>query len=694
MILKKLEIAGFKSFGKPVTLDFSSAITAVVGPNGSGKSNVAEALRWVLGEQSLKSLRTKRGDDLIFHGSDKATQLGKARVAVVFDNARRIFSVDFSEVVVSREVYRDGINEYRLNDSQIRLKDVVELMSNVGIGGSSHHIISQGEADRILYASSKERREMLEDALGLRIYQIKRAEAERKLTAAEENMREVQLLRREIQPHLKFLETQVQKIEASCALYEELKMLLGDYFVREEASIKVLERSLEAKEKPLRAASQVLEETYDSLRKNLSTRTEQAQLEEKRRALERELGRVEGQLAVLAVSSSKRKSREYVSVGEVTESLRAVSSLLQSAAGSSSLSEIQRHIKDAGDAVARLLALCCEEHADVSKDNRYILLEKEKDRLAETTARVTEEQRKVLSEKNSLEKELREKERELFEMKDALRGLDKEWDYVHARSEDLQRDKEEYGYILEGITISSAALPDSESPADWESVRQARKRDIQHLKLKWEDSGGVDPAVTREYEETTERDRFLSRELDDLEGTKQSLMQLLGELAERLQKEFSDGMNNINREFGSLFRSVFDGGNAKLVVRNVRVEGEGEDTEEAGIDIAIDMPRKRVKNLDMLSGGERALTSIALLFAMALVNPPPFLVLDETDAALDEANSQRYGVMLRNLSGKTQLIVITHNRTTMKEAGILYGVTMGADGLSRLLSVKFGELEL
>ncbi len=119
-----------------------------------------------------------------------------------------------------------------------------------------------------------------------------------------------------------------------------------------------------------------------------------------------------------------------------------------------------------------------------------------------------------------------------------------------------------------------------------------------------------------------------------------------------------------------------------------------EEKSEEGIEIGVDLPGKRIKGLAMLSGGERALTSIALLFAITAVNPPPFLVLDETDAALDEANSQRYAAILKELAKKTQLILITHNRETMKAAGILYGVTMGDDGVSRLLSLKLEEAEV
>ena len=212
---------------------------------------------------------------------------------------------------------------------------------------------------------------------------------------------------------------------------------------------------------------------------------------------------------------------------------------------------------------------------------------------------------------------------------------------------------------------------------------------IQRLKIKLEEAGGIDPQVLKEYGDVQERDTFLSNELADLEKTATSLIQLMQELEKELSRKFTEGITKITAEFNALFQIIFGGGSAKLAL--VKLEHKDDEIEEFGVDIAVDIPRKRVKNLDMLSGGERALTSIALLFAMSFVNPPPFLVLDETDAALDEANSQRYGAMLRNLSGKTQLIVITHNRQTMKEAGVLYGVTMGSDGVSRLLSLKFEE---
>ncbi len=160
----------------------------------------------------------------------------------------------------------------------------------------------------------------------------------------------------------------------------------------------------------------------------------------------------------------------------------------------------------------------------------------------------------------------------------------------------------------------------------------------------------------------------------------------------------------MNASFGEFFALMFGGGGAKLVLEELAVADDEDDldgesfddmpaakSKKPGIEISVNLPKKRVQSLMQLSGGERALTSIALIFAMSQVNPPPFLILDETDAALDEANSRRYGDMIENLAKKSQLIVISHNRETMSRAGILYGVTMGNDGISKLLSIKFEE---
>ena len=238
--------------------------------------------------------------------------------------------------------------------------------------------------------------------------------------------------------------------------------------------------------------------------------------------------------------------------------------------------------------------------------------------------------------------------------------------------------------------------------------QEERRRKLERMKIRLEETGmGNGNEILKEHKETIERDEFLARELTDLEASTEKLNHLIEELTETLETRFVNGINKINKEFDSFFKLMFGGGNAALTIVKdpvrVRPRVEAADLEdqdsngmedvevEEGIDINVSLPHKRVKGLNMLSGGERALTSIALIFAMSQVNPPPFLILDETDAALDEANSRRYGDMIENLAKKSQLILITHNRETMSHAGVLYGVTMGNDGVSKLLSVNFEE---
>ena len=248
-----------------------------------------------------------------------------------------------------------------------------------------------------------------------------------------------------------------------------------------------------------------------------------------------------------------------------------------------------------------------------------------------------------------------------------------------------------------------------------DEVAQAElRKKIERIKIKLEDAGmGSSVEVMKEFQEVSERDSFLAKELDDLAKSVESLQKLIVELKEKIDIEFKDGIKKINVEFQEFFALMFGGGTGSLAIvvenkkkRNIpeeledladaqSLQGYGEAMEETvpeeGIEINVSLPHKKVKELHALSGGERSLTSIALLFAMSQVNPPPFLVLDETDAALDEANSRKYGDMLEKLSKHSELIVVTHNRETMSRAGVLYGVTVGANGASKLLSVKFEE---
>ena len=222
--------------------------------------------------------------------------------------------------------------------------------------------------------------------------------------------------------------------------------------------------------------------------------------------------------------------------------------------------------------------------------------------------------------------------------------------------------------------------------------------------------GEVDESLMKEARETEERYEFLKRESDDLERAKDDLAKLIGDLNERIRTEFSAALVKINEEFRKFFTLMFGGGHARLKLvmperraekdeelpeeESEKPEAESEEEEEeekeveGGIEMDLKLPRKKLSSLEVLSGGERSLVGIAALFAMISVSPPPFLVLDEIDAALDDRNARRFAEMLKEFSKRTQFIVVTHNRATMEAADVLYGVTLNDDGTSKLVSMK------
>ncbi len=731
-MLKRLEIAGFKSFARKTVLDFSNSVTSVVGPNGSGKSNVAEGFRFALGEQSMKSMRGKRSEDLIWSGSNMAPRANRAAVTIVFDNGKRIFpKFEFDEVTIERAVYRDGASEYAINGSKVRLRDVQELLASANIGETGHHIISQGEADRILTAQPRERRSMLEDALGLRVFEFKKQEAERKLEKTEENVSQVEALRREIAPHIRFLAKQVERLDRAEELAKELRAMCQTYFAIEEAYI-ARERSgteaklnevtgrLRALESELAAFEERVTTDSEGMRRSEAVRKAERELDRltaERSELAREIGRIEG-----ALNEAKRRSQAVARDPYVKVPREDMAALRD---------EVEKQVAtvEAAEPSALHAALMTLRAAIVAFFERYgtghddLLLEEEQaahDLEAKRAGlatrdgdldRQTGEARSALMKAREAsmahEETGREQNRRLLELAEEKAQAEAERARLSARlgeldylAEDMEQGKREAVALVGVNALSYEAL--AELPQEERRVQEDRKRSMERLKIRVEEAGGGGEDVRVEYKEATEREAFLASELEDLSRSAASLKELITELDAELQKSFADGLQKVNASFGEFFSLMFGGGGARLVLEELNQPGAEDEDEFAeeprkkgpqkpGIEISVNLPKKRVQSLMQLSGGERALTSIALIFAMSQVNPPPFLILDETDAALDEANSRRYGDMIEELAKKSQLIVITHNRETMSRAGILYGVTMGNDGISKLLSVKFEE---
>lgn len=188
MVLKSLEIQGFKSFPDKTKIQFGQGLTAVVGPNGSGKSNISDAVRWVMGEQSTKNLRGSKMEDVIFTGTKARRSQGFAEVSLVIDNSDKTLEIDSDEVVITRKYYRSGESEYMINRTNVRLKDINELFMDTGLGRDGYAMVGQGRIAEIVQSKSDERREIFEEAAGISKYRYRKNEAERKLSSAEENL--------------------------------------------------------------------------------------------------------------------------------------------------------------------------------------------------------------------------------------------------------------------------------------------------------------------------------------------------------------------------------------------------------------------------------------------------------------------------------------------------------------------------
>lgn len=747
MYLKELSINGFKSFAKKSELGFSAPITAIVGPNGSGKSNVAESFRFVLGEQSVKSMRGKRGEDLIWGGSTTTARGNRASVVVTLDNTNKVFPIDFSEIIIERIVHRDGQNEYILNGSAVRLKDIQELLASANIGSTGHHIISQGEADRILSAGAKERREMIEDALGLKIYQYKKQEAERKLVKTLENVAQVESLRREAAPHLKYLEKQIQKIEKSLELQAVLKTTYAEYLKREDVYIAHnFDRLTLEKREPtevllkikneLKEAKEALKslESNEDVNEVIVAEETLDRLVKERQSREREQSKCEGQIAFLRrrleeqTRLVKQVEDKKVSYNELKSLLHEIEQQTDKALAKKEIAYLERTLTD----IIHRLKLFLEKSTTVNTDDgqydkaEYERLTSELETLTEQVEEAEkneQEAKRVYAEiENKRASKItvgREAERTVFRLVGEERELENKIERIDRELIGLERDRLEfkdelqeavallgrsaadyYTYIVK--TESGEEISEASILSESREVQRQRRHALEKLKIRLEELGiGATDDVVKEHKEAKARDEFLAHELDDLTESISKLRDLITELEVKLNEQFNNGIEKISAEFNHFFTLMFGGGEAELLKVATKVE-ESEDEEATdndfkprsskdGIELSVKLPNKRVKGLEMLSGGERALTSIALIFAMSQVNPPPFIILDETDAALDEANSRRYGDMIEALAKKSQLILITHNRETMSRAGILYGVTMGGDGISKLLSIKLDE---
>lgn len=719
--LKKLELQGFKSFAQKSDFEFPHRVVGIVGPNGSGKSNVIDALRWVLGEREAKQLRGDTLGNLIFAGTPKRAAVGFAKVTLYFDNTSKLFPIDAPEVMLSRRIDRSGNSQFFLQDAEIRLKDLQPILARARLGARGLTMIGQGQSDLFVRATPEERRLMIEEILGLREFRLKKNQAERQLTSSEVNMEKVAAMLEEIAPHLKFLRKQKTRFEKRAEIEKDLRTFENTYFAHRfhalHRDITTLEKPFHDAEVARSAKEQEVMEYEKDLKAIPSVETLDVERAKKLRAvlsesfmkraeIEKLLARAEAKMEFLAATPTHAE-RSSVEMKAILETLEQEIRVMEDW---HELDKIKNSLKTMASRIAEFFKT--ELKADTKPFEVEIAKLKSELHLIETAiANARREEEKVATEQQTTNQEFRAKVEALEIKKNELRRLDQ-------AVQQYKFDKERLNIKMEELEREWATL--GRSTDELRTISEVRdivefgdlERKMLRMRGELAAIGEIDETLVKEATETETRYEFLNKELEDLKKAVADLRTLIKELDHKIHTDFKSAFSAISDEFNNYFQLMFGGGKAKMKLKMPEVrmqdiiptageggaESAGEEQQEekkekpselsAGVEIEIAIPRKKIGSLEMLSGGEKSLVSLAALFALISVSPPPFLVLDEIDAPLDEENARRFSDLVKAFSKKTQFIIVTHNRATMESADILYGVTMGDDGVSKTLSLK------
>ncbi len=866
MHLKKLEIQGFKSFATKNKLVFSGfldktkrGLTVIVGPNGSGKSNIADAIRWVLGEQSMRNVRAKTGSDVIFCGSEKRGRHNMAEVSLYLDNTAGRVDIPYSELILTRRVFRNGENEYLINNSRTRLSDIQLLLAKANFGQKTYSVIGQGTVEQFLDNTPKERKLFFDEATGIKKFQIKREESLNKLLNSHKNLDQANLIINEIEPRLKLLTRQVGKLKKEQELRRELKDLqtkyfqikwhkLNDKFNKLNQNFLHLEEEKIKKEEKLYSLNNEFNKIQeeDSMSKQFNILSEDiAELQKKHEAVikkitilktKRELSlEYQGKFDISwleikgkdlkkkigenidnidkieefiknkknnlenikkekkdIVDKIKRlnnglfdlvapKKQQNTTNNEILNQLKNINNIIKNSRDEQDIKKIFSFISKIKTKISILLKLVKndkqknsiniaknkQKYIKESIDKKTAILQKISSKYNNVVVKINsfKERRNILNNNiNNLQSELKnienkikkyslskntEKKLALLEddvnkqkLEKALIDIDKKigekrkklnqinsieikkrrkLSNIQQKSQEIQKSINEINNVLNNTKIESTKYEtmleniendirnsfvenlsviknNRSSENDWHVIEFKIDKINKELGI----IGSIEPEIENEYYQVKEKYDFLNSQVIDLNKAIKALESVIRELDTNIKQKFNKKFNKISEKFEKYFKILFNGGNAKIIkintnknnlednnsIKNIKKLSKMKSNSIDGIDIYASPPGKKISSLSVLSGGEKALTVIALICAIINTNPSPFVFLDEVDAALDEANSQRLVQILEDLSNKTQFITITHNRASMHKADILYGVTMGSDGVSKLLSLK------
>ena len=794
MEFKKIQLNGFKSFAEKTQFLIENGLTGIVGPNGCGKSNIVESLRWCMGETSAKSMRGSGMEDVIFSGTSNKPSKNIAEVSISLSNKAGEGSVKFKDmenIEIRRKIEKDKGSKFYINDREVRAKDAQMFFADLSTGAHSPSLISQGRIGALVTAKPADRRAILEEAAGISGLHVRRHEAELRLSAAENNLKRADELRRQQEKQLFNLKKQAEEAQKYKNISEEIKKVeAGLYFLKlKEIDNEIRmenEINIEA-EKEVNNYNSLISELDDKINiklsellpireKNLENLSKIQRLNLELKNIDQENNRIideikglknsiktieedidrEKSIVIDANSNEKRLNEEKKELIETdtkyfdterfsNEDLNKVKNELQS-----EFDNLKNLIKSSKNQEA-LLTLenfksLIESYADSYSKNQNIkkdsikrsartknieieidswinLLKKSESMIHELNSRKFSFNKKLVDlenqpqsqaeKKGKISENLRISEEEKNDNEILIENLDnkvlelrKKLNTTRENSIEIRERKASSGATINGLNkrrqdlldrvndelnltedkildFSNLDLKDEfPDPVSQEELLDLKKRERDKL-------GSVNLRADEETSKYEEDIKKMEKDRQDLVNAILKLKESINELNQKGRERLLEAFEKVNRKFNDVYTKLFNGGTARLELV------DSDDPLDAGLEMLVSPPGKRLQSITLLSGGEQALTALSLVFAVFLTNPSPICVLDEVDAPLDDANVTRFCNLLDELTKITftKFIIVTHHALTMSKMNKLYGVTMPEKGISQLVAVDLQKAE-
>ena len=729
MQLKHIKLSGFKSFVDPTKISFPTNMVGVVGPNGCGKSNVIDAVKWVLGELSAKNLRGESMVDVIFNGSENRKASGQCSIELLFDNSSAKIGgeyASFNEVSIKRVMTRDAQSDYFINNTKCRRKDVQDIFLGTGLGPSSYAIIEQGMVSKLVSAKPDELRTHIEEAAGVSKYRERRRETESRIKRTRENLSRVKDIRDEIGRLIKRLENQAKAAEKYNVLKKDKAKLELDkavlFSIEAKSSRDDLQKKLDSLNRDLQiknAESETIQSQIDQFRtENESVLSEYEEAQKNFYAVGAEIAKREANLQNINKNEQETKSnlekvkQNYEKAKETEKNFEELSPsekamhILDSMINTIEKYRINNeNIREKAIELKSLLTdilniataqskTLTEEYLSRQNDLEDQILNAEKLKKS-----IEDEMRDFVDKSSSAESvlvSLRQKQSKFneelreFENKKSIADLDART--ISEKITNIRIEQKTYEINLDNSNkkIKEAGIDiDKIDFFEYEDMTIEELEDkLVNIETKIIKLGAINLAAPEEIEEESKRKEELDEQYNDLTEALEKLTGAIKKIDQETKTIFKESFDSVNSKLKEMFPKLFGGGVAELTLTE-------EDALNAGVILMARPPGKKNSSISQLSGGEKALTALALVFAIFDLNPAPFCLLDEVDAPLDDLNTLRFINMVEEMSKTVQFIFITHNKVSMERSDYLMGVTMQEAGVSRMVSVDVNQaLEL